>query len=239
MQGASFCNEGLQVEVRNVENIFYVFCEFCRFAFELNDVLHLLNEKHRNYNYKSASAVWTAWSPRGLNYIGYNKSLEWSSPFEPASQSTGSSRSQPSSVHMQARRLLPLYDLDCRRRLILYRSTLLLPKINQNILAGAPHSSQHFLLLCPGGLSRLRRSVGLFDALRQSKIGALIHEINKECINSIIPYIYYLRSILLLPTPQRWWYCCSNLDDLSRRYINLLPFWFLTSTIAYLLGAWF
>jgi hypothetical protein len=74
MQGASFCNEGLQVEVRNVENIFYVFCEFCRFAFELNDVLHLLNEKHRKYNYKRQPSLSGVRGALGLNYIGYNKS---------------------------------------------------------------------------------------------------------------------------------------------------------------------
>jgi hypothetical protein len=27
-------------------------------------------------------------------------------------------------------------------------------------------------------------------------------------------------------------------DDLNRRFINLLPFWFLAGTILYLVGAW-
>lgn len=27
-------------------------------------------------------------------------------------------------------------------------------------------------------------------------------------------------------------------DDLSKRYINLLPFWFLASTVVYLAGEW-
>jgi uncharacterized membrane protein YiaA len=29
-----------------------------------------------------------------------------------------------------------------------------------------------------------------------------------------------------------------DLDDLSKRYINLLPFWFLASTVVYLVGEW-
>ena len=28
------------------------------------------------------------------------------------------------------------------------------------------------------------------------------------------------------------------IDDLSKRYINLLPFWFLSSTVVYLVGSW-
>lgn len=57
-----------------MENIRYVLGEFRCFAFKLYDVLHLLNEKHRNYNYKSQPSVWSVRGALGLNYIGYNKS---------------------------------------------------------------------------------------------------------------------------------------------------------------------
>lgn len=89
MQRASFCDEGLQVEVSDVEDIRYVLRELRRFAFQLDDVLHLLNEKHRNYNYKRQPSLSAVRGALGLNYIGYNKSLEWSSPCQPASPSTG------------------------------------------------------------------------------------------------------------------------------------------------------
>ena len=139
---------------------------------------------------------------------------------------------------MAPRRLLPLHDLDRRRRVILHRSPLLLPKINQNLLAGVTHRRQHLLLLRTRGFSRLRCCLSLFHASRQGKRRTLLHNINKKCIDSILPYFHHLRILLLLPVAQRWRYFYFDLDDLSRRYINLLPFWFLTSTIAYLLGAW-
>jgi hypothetical protein len=75
--------------VCDVKDICDVFGEFCSFAFEFNDVLHLLNEKHRNYNYKGQTLVGAARGGLGLNYIGYNKSFQWSSPFPPDSPSTG------------------------------------------------------------------------------------------------------------------------------------------------------
>jgi len=30
----------------------------------------------------------------------------------------------------------------------------------------------------------------------------------------------------------------NNLDDLNRKYINLLPFWFLASWTVYIVGVW-
>ena len=185
-----------------MENIGYVLREFRRFAFELDDVLHLLNEKHRNYNYKSRSSVWGVRGALGLNYIGYNKSLEWSSPSQPASPSTGSSHSRPSSVPLAPLRLLPLHDLDRRRRLILYRPPLLLPKINQNLLAGATHRRQYLILLRTRRISSLLRSRDLLDAPRKGKRGTPFHSINKKCINSIFPYFHHLRSVLLLLVTQ-------------------------------------
>lgn len=139
---------------------------------------------------------------------------------------------------MASHRLLPLHDLDGRRRIILHRPPLLLPKINQNLLAGATHRRQYLVLLRTRGISSLRCGLSLFHASRQGERGTPFHNINKKCINSILPYFHHLRIILLFPAAQRWWYFYFDLDDLSRRYINLLPFWFLTSTIAYLLGAW-
>ena len=57
---------------------------------------------------------------------------------------------------MASHRLLPLHDLDGRRRIILHRPPLLLPKINQNLLAGATHRRQYLVLLRTRGISSLR-----------------------------------------------------------------------------------